>query len=227
MELTEAISQRRSVRAFKPTPVPLKILRDILEKACRAPSGSNTQPWGFAIATGKKLEEIKQGFSARLNDPLKIDFPMLDHYPDPYDSRRRDLAKTMLDIQGIAREDKERRTRWLLEGLNLFGAPAAIYLYIDRGLYTDGKTVNVWPFFDLGMVAENILLLATAQGLGTVLQLQAVMHSDVLRKVLEIPDSKLIFVGMAIGYPDWESPINQLRTGRLPLDEVTKWHGFE
>lgn len=227
MELTEAINQRRSIRAFKSTPVPRDILKDILEKACRAPSGINMQPWGFVVATGKKLEEIKRGFSARLDDLPSTDVPTLGQFPDPYDGRRRELHKSMLDIQGIAREDREGRKNWRLKALNLFGAPTAIYLYMDRGMYTDGTIVNAWPFYDLGAVTENILLLATARGLGTVVLMQAVFYPDILRKVLAIPDSKLIFVGIAIGYADGESPINQLRTGRIPLDEAARWQGFE
>jgi nitroreductase len=70
------------------------------------------------------------------------------------------------------------------------------------------------------------MLLAPGYGLGTIPEIQAVLYPDVLRKTLEIPDSKLIVLGIAIGYPDWDEPVNQLRSEREPLDTVTTWYGF-
>jgi nitroreductase len=77
------------------------------------------------------------------------------------------------------------------------------------------------------MVAENIILLAAKYGLGTVPEIQAVFYPEVLRKMLAIPESKLIVLGIAIGYPDWDDPVNKFRSERDPLDEVIRWHGFE
>jgi nitroreductase len=76
------------------------------------------------------------------------------------------------------------------------------------------------------MVVENIMLLATKYGLGTILQAQAVVHPDVLRKILAIPESKLLVIGLAIGYPDLSSPLSNMHTAREPLDRVTQWYGF-
>ena len=71
------------------------------------------------------------------------------------------------------------------------------------------------------------MLLAGQYGLGTIPQIQAVDYPDILRKVLGIPDSKLIVLGIAIGYPDWEDPVNQFRSEREPLDNITTWYGFD
>jgi nitroreductase len=87
--------------------------------------------------------------------------------------------------------------------------------------------LNIWPVFDCGLVAENIMLLATRYGLGTIAQIQAVVYPDVLRKVLGIPDSKVIVLGIAVGYPDWDDPVNQFRSEREPLDNVSTWYGFD
>jgi len=167
MDIVEAIQQRKSIRAFKPDPVPKEILKEILDLALRAPSWANTQP------------------------------------------------------------DKEKRRWWLLQGLKLFGAPCVIYIVIDCSFHIQGNGLNIWPIFDCGLVAENIMLLATKYGLGTIAQIQAVVYPDVLRKVLEIPDSKLIVLGIAVGYPDRDDPVNQLRSEREPLDNVSTWHGFD
>jgi len=229
MDIVEAVNQRKSIRAFKADPVPKETLKKIMELALRAPSWANTQPWEFAIVTGKKLDEIRQAFveKAAAAEEDNSDIPRPREFPQPYDTRRRTIGRKVLELKGISREDKEKRKWWLLQGLRLFEAPCVIYIYIDRSFYRQGDTLNIWPVFDCGLVAENIMLLATEYGLGTIAQIQAVVHPDVLRKVLGIPDSKVIVLGIAVGYPDWDDPVNQLHSEREALDNVTTWHGFD
>ena len=228
MDIVEAINQRKSIRAFKSDPVPKEILKEIMELALRAPSYDNTQPWEFAVATGKKLEGIRQAFVERMAaEEPNPDIPLVPDFPQPYDTRRRVLGRKIFKLKGIRREDKERRLWWLLQGLSSFEAPCIVYIYIDRSFYQQGNAVNVWPVFDCGLVAENVMLLTTSYGLGTVAQIQAVLYPDVLRKVLGIPDSKLIVLGIAVGYPDREDPVNKLRSEREPLDTVSTWYGFD
>jgi len=229
VDIDQAIEQRKSIRAFKSDPVPKAKLKEIMELALRAPSWGDTQPWEFAIVTGKKLEEIRQAFvekaaAAQEDNP---DIPRPREFPQPYDTRYRALGRKVLELKGISREDKEKRMRWILQGLRLFEAPCVIYIYIDRSFYLQGDRLNVWPVFDCGLVTENIMLLATSHGLGPVAQIQAVLYPDVLRKVLGILDSKLIVLGIAVGYPDWDDPVNQLRSEREPLDNISTWYGFD
>jgi len=229
MDIVEAIHQRKSIRAFKSDPVPQEILKEIMELALRAPSWANTQPWEFAIVTGKKLEEIRQAFVEKAAKAAEDnpDIPRPREFPQPYDTRRRAVGRKVLELKGISREDKEKRTWWLLQGLRLFEAPCVIYIYVDRSFYRQGDGLNIWPVFDCGLVAENIMLLATKYGLGTIPQIQAVAYPDVLRKVLGIPDSKVIVLGIAVGYPDRDDPVNQLRSEREPLDNISTWYGFD
>jgi nitroreductase len=228
MDIVEVIKERKSIRAFKSDPVPKAILAEIMELALRAPSWGNTQPWEFAIVTGEKLEEIRQAFVKKAApEEDNPDIPRPREFPEPYDTRRRVLGRKVLELKGISREDKEKRKWWVLQGLRLFEAPCVIYICIDRCFYQQGDRVNVWPVFDCGLVAENMMLLATQYGLGTIAQIQAVAYPDVLRKVLGIPDSKLIVLGIAVGYPDWNDPVNQLRSEREPLDNVGTWYGFD
>ncbi|TET42243.1 MAG: nitroreductase [Dehalococcoidia bacterium] len=227
MDIVEAIQQRKSTRAFKPDPAPQEILREIMELALRAPSWANTQPWEFAIVAGKKLEEIRHAFVEKAEEEHNPDIPRPREFPEPYDTRRRVLGRKVLELKEIQREDKEKRRWWLLQGLRLFEAPCVIYIYIDRSFYLQGDGLNIWPIFDCGLVAENIMLLATKYGLGTIAQIQAVVYPDVLRKLLGIPDSKLIVLGIAVGYPDRDDPVNQLRSEREPLDNVSTWYGFD
>ena len=227
MDISEAIRQRRSIRAFKPDAVPQEILKEIMELALRAPSWANTQPWEFAIVSGEKLEEIRQAYTEKAEEQGDSDLAPPAGFPEPFNTRRRNLGLKVFEIKEIRRDDRERRKWWQLQGLRLFEAPGVIYILVDRSLYLQGDSLNVWPLFDCGLVAENIMLLATKYGLGTIAQIQAAHYPDVLRKVLEIPDSKLIVLGISIGYPDQDDPINQLRSERDPLDKVTKWYGFD
>ncbi|MFC1870490.1 nitroreductase [Chloroflexota bacterium] len=227
LDIVEAIQQRRSVRAFKPATVPQEILREIMELALRAPSWANTQPWEFAIVGGKKLEEIRQAYIEKAEEPANRDIASPLDYPEPYDARRRTLGRKILEMKGIGRNDTEKKRWWQLQGLLLFEAPTVIYIYIDRSWHLQDDRLNVWPLFDCGLVAANIMLLATGYGLGTIPQAQAVNHPDTLRMILGIPDDKLIVLGIAIGYPDWDDPINQFRSEREPGDKVTRWYGFD
>jgi nitroreductase len=228
MDIVEVINQRKSIRAFKSDPVPKAILKEIMELALRAPSYDDTQPWEFAIATGTKLKEIRQAYveKAAAEEP-NPDIPLVPGFPEPYDTRRRVLGRKIFELKGIPREDREKRLWWRLRGLRSFEAPCLIYVYIDRSFYLEGGKLNIWPVFDCGLVVENIMLLATGYELGTVAQIQAVLYPDVLRKVLGIPDSKLMVVGIAVGYPDWNDPVNRLGSEREPLDNVSTWHGFD
>jgi len=229
MDIVEAIRQRRSVRGYKQEDVPEDILREIIETAQRAPSWANTQPWEFAIVRGEKLEAIRGAFveKTREAEPTNPDLAAPKGFPEPFDGRRRSVGRKLFEIMGIEREDREKRIWWGLQGLRLFDAPVVIYIYTDRSFYSQEEGLNVWPVFDCGLVAENIMLLAVEQGLGTIPAIQAVMYPDVIREILGIPESKLIVLGIAIGYPEQQSTVNQFYSEREPLDAVTRWYGFD
>jgi len=221
MDVVEAIRERKSVRAFKPNPVSLDMLRQIVEQALRAPSWANTQPWEFAIVTGKPLEEIQKGFLARGEQEPRSEVARPYEFPEPYLSR----------IQALAPKNwtptKENMDFRRIQNFRNYGAPAVIYLLVDRTMFYQSKGINVWSLYDCGSVVQNIMLLATNYGLGTVAQAQSVIYPDIIRKVVEIPESKLIALGIAIGYPDLDIPVTQSRTQREPLDDVAKWYGFD
>ncbi len=223
MDIVEAINKRKSIRAFKPDPVPQAILKEIMELALRAPSWGNSQPWDFVIATGSKLEEIKQGFTEKAGQESMPDVARPQEFPEPYGSRRRPLTNKPPEATEVRRENIDRRVR----NPRLYGAPCVIYICTGRSFYFQSKGINAWPIFDCGLVAENIMLLATSYGLGTIALAQAVTYPDVIRKVLGVPDSLLIVLGIAIGYPDWDDSVNQRRSVREPVSQVVKWYGFD
>ncbi|MFC1873706.1 nitroreductase [Chloroflexota bacterium] len=229
MDITEAVEQRRSIRAFKSDTVPKKVLEELMKQALRAPSWANTQPWEFAIVGGEQVKKIGQAYVERVEaeELRNTDLARPLGYPEPYDTRRRSNGRGLFEVMGLQREDTERRRLWSLQGLKFFGAPNIIIIYIERAFYLQSDGVNIWPIFDCGIVAQSIMLLAQEYGLGTIPEIQAVAYPDVLREVLGIPDTKLIVLGLAIGYPDWDNPVNQFRSSREPLANVVKWCGFD
>jgi nitroreductase len=221
MDVVEAIRERKSVRAFKPDSVSQELLKQIVEQALRAPSWANTQPWEFVIVTGKQLEEIKKCFLERGEQEPQNEVARPYEFPEPYLSR----------IQALAPKGwtptKENMDFRRIQNFKNYGAPAMIYLLVDRTMFYQSKGINVWSLYDCGSVVQNIMLLATHYGLGTVAQAQSVIYPDIIRKVVEIPKTKLIALGIAIGYPDWDNPVIQSRTQRESLSDVVKWYGFE
>jgi len=226
MDIVDLIRQRRSIRAFRPDPVPREVLNKIAELALRAPSWANTQPWELAIVSGTKLESIKEAFSTQHGVTALPDFPGPQGFPDTYKTRFQNLAAK---LSKAAQKDRRasRTGEWYLQGPRLYGAPAAIYILIDRDFFEQPGGPNVWPVFDCGLLAQSIMLLATEHGLGTIVQAQAAHYPNVLRQQLNIPDSKLVLVGIAIGYPDWDNAINDFRSDRESMENVVRWYGFD
>ncbi len=221
MELSKAIQERKSCRAFKPDPVSLETLRKIMGPALKAPSWANTQPWEFAVATGKPLKEIEEGFVARGIDETHSEVPRPFEFPEPFLGR----------VMALQPEDRKEMTpnemkEWMNLNSRHYGAPACIYLLIRKNFYFQSGGINSWSLYDCGSCVQNLMLLAVEEGLATVAQAQAVIYPDIIRKTLGIPEDRLIALGIAIGYPDENAAGSAGRTSREPLDKVAKYHGF-
>jgi len=222
MDVIEAIRTRKSIRGYKPDPVPKEVLRDIIDIATWAPSSMNTQTWEVTIVAGEALDNIKRGnlemmASGTLPSP---DMPR-DAFEGIYRQRQVDLAIQIFQLMGIAREDKEKRAEWMQRGFRFFDAPAAIILSADRSLDES------WTLFDIGTISQTICLAALNHGLGTCIEGQGVMYPEVVKKYTGIPESKRIIICIAVGYPDWDFPANKLESKREPVESVTTWCGFD
>lgn len=223
MDIVEAITMRKSIRAYKPDPVPKDVLERILELASRAPSAMNTQPWEFAVLSGEVLNNVSQANLELLRSGVP---PEPEHvvtsWPREslYRQRQVDLAKQLFRLMDIPREDTDRRAKWLERGFRYFDAPAAIIVFVDRCLSESG------PLLDIGALIQNICLVALDFGLGTCIEDQGVAYPEVLRKYARIPNSKRIIAAIAIGYPDPDFPANKVHSGREPIQNVTTWLGF-
>ena len=220
MDIIEAIRSRKSIRGYKPDPVPKEVLREILEIATRAPSGLNIQPWEITVVTGKVLDNIRQGniemlysgVTANRDIPARL-------FEGKYRERQVGLAIELFKLMGIAREDKVKRAEWMQRGFRFFDAPAALFLSIDKSL---GEFM---PLMDIGSIMQTICLTALHYGLGTCIEDQGIIFPEVVRKFTDIPETKRIIICIAIGYPDWDFPANKVESAREPLDNIVTWCG--
>jgi nitroreductase len=223
MDVIEAIEQRKSIRAFKPDPVPREILTRILQVALRAPSTDNTQPWEFAAVTGKPLDELKQALSQSMGMPGEftpdIPFPVLSYRP-PYLDRSKRQGRKVFEAMGIARDDWPKRMEWYNYMARFMDAPVGLIVYVERYL-------GAYAILDTGLFLENLMLAALTHGLGTCTQMAPVLHPEILRQKLNIPESKLIICAVAIGYPQEDAPVNQVHSEREPLETFATWYGFD
>lgn len=221
MDTIEAIEGRRSVRAFKRDPVPKDVLEKIMKAALRAPSWENTQPWEFAVLSPGKLNELRLAVVEKMKTGQKpnLDIPW-PRFAGPHKVREKALGEDVRKALGLSKEDPEGLKNWWFSMTQFFNAPNAVIAYIDRSL-------GEWSILDTGLALENLMIAAWHHGVGTCVMSAAVIYPDVLHQLLNIPDSKRMIVGLAVGYPDFDSPRATFRTGREQLDTLVTWHGFD
>ena len=212
----EAIVSRRSVRAYLPDPVNDETIRDILNVAARAPSGTNMQPWKVYVTKGQRKKAIAD---AILNSGIRAEKAVWDeykYYPDqffePYLARRRAVGFALYGALGIGRRDVERMRAQHDRNFVFFDAAVGLIFTIDRRL-------NMGSWVDYGMFLQSIMIAARGRGLHTCPQAAFAPYHRQIRPVLGIPDEEIVVCGMALGYEDETKPENSLRTERADLEE--------
>ena len=215
MDVTTAVEKRKSIRGFIPRSVDDAQLSELLQKAARAPSGGNVQPWRIYVVNGERMDDFKNHLA---------DFSLSEsEYPiyppklqEPYRTNRFELGEEMYALLGISREDKVARLANMSKNYDFFGAPAAFFCFIDRSM-------GAAQWSDLGMFLQTFMLLAEEAGLGTCPQEAWAMHHQAVTEFVSAPENEMLFCGMSIGYPDWEQPVNALQSKRMPLDQWCTW----
>lgn len=219
MNVTEALKARISIRAFKPDPIPAALVRDILDVARFAPSGGNLQPWKVIAVAGGERDAVVALAKANLPG-AEDDRPV---YPanlwEPYRSRRYKLGEDMYETLGISRENKAGRLMHLARNFEFFGAPVGLFFVIEKAM-GHGQWAHV------GMFMQSVALAATERGLGTCMQEAWARMRLPLAKHFALPDTELIYCGMALGYTDTTNPVNTLRSDRASVDEIASFRGF-
>lgn len=219
----DVVNGRRSIRGFKPDPVPRALIEEILALAMRTPSSLNTQPWNFTVLTGEPLDRIRQGNTERnlAGVPHSREFRLGEEYAGVHRERQIEIAKQLFGAMDIAREDKAKRHDWVLRGFRQFDAPVSIVVTYDRVLLGS----DIAPF-DCGAVTTALVNAAWSRGLGCVINSQGIMQSPVVREHAGIPDDQVIQTCVAMGWPDDTFPANAVVSRRKPVGEAARFVGF-
>jgi nitroreductase len=215
--VSEAIATRKTIRAFKPDPVPRATIEEILTRAMRAPSGGNLQPWRVYVLLGAARDALVGRVAEVRKDHPMGSAPEYHVYPpkltEPYRTRRFRIGEAMYATMAIPREDKAARLEFFAGNWDFFGARCGLIFTMDRQMQ-EGQ----WA--DLGMFMENIMLLARERGLHTCPQEAWAVFHETIREYLSVPANEMIFCGMAIGHADDTAPVNSLHSERAPLSEI-------
>ena len=212
MDLETAIRGRRSIRVFTPDTVPEQTIVDILDLARWAPSWANTQGWNVFVVTGGTLERMKGAFRERWAANAERSFEIARPRPDwpP------ELAARMKQL--IAARAPSSQAGPPTPGItDFFGAPCLLLLAIDERLEPE------YACFDAGLLVQTICLAAHAKGLGTCIMAMAVGYPDVLHAFVPAAAGKRFVVGVAVGVPDLESPVNRFDRQRAALTELVSF----
>ncbi|MCJ9428617.1 nitroreductase [Kordiimonas marina] len=221
--VTEAVRGRHSIRAFKDTPVPLEVVREILDIARYAPSGGNLQPWIVHALTGDALSDLLGRVFKVLSENPMGEGGDYSPYPEalwePYRSRRFKNGEDLYATIGIGRDNKPARLMQFSRNFGFFGAPVGLFFCIDRGM---GRP----QWAHMGMFMQTVMLLAQERGLATCAQEAWSVLPKTVGDFLKLPEDQMLYAGMALGYADEDAPINSLRTDRVEVDDFTSFHGF-
>jgi nitroreductase len=215
LDVYEAVRTRRAVRGFTDEPVPREALERVLSAAACSPSGSNIQPWNIYVVTGAPLAQLKKLATERVAAGDPWDEREYEMYPpamkSPYAERRSAFGRDRYSALGIDREDWEARQRAAIANWDCFGAPAALFCYIDRGL---GRP----QWSDVGMYLQTVMLLLRAEGLHSCPQMAWSQVRKTVAEIVSPPEALMLFCGMSIGYED--AGVDFVRNARAPLEET-------
>ncbi|MFN0097024.1 MAG: nitroreductase family protein [Dehalococcoidia bacterium] len=217
------VFERRSIRGYRPDPVPQELIQEVIGIAKRAPSSMNTQPWHFHVVTGEPLKRIREGNVARSLAGAPPSREIVGHgaYQGAHRDRQKAIAVDLFAAMGIAWEDKDRRQDWVVRGYRQFDAPVSVVVTVDRTLEHSPTA-----YFDCGAATYGLVLAAWSRGLGTVINGQGITHSAVVREHVAIPEDEVIVVCVALGFPDETFAANDVQATREPDDGVVAFHGF-
>ena len=216
MDVVDAVHRRSSIRQFLPDPVDDDTIRALLADASRAPSGGNVQPWRIYVVNGPSMARLREFLPTQ----PPVEAPEYDIYPkgltEPYRTARFELGEMMYATLGIAREDKAGRLAQFAHNGDFFGAPAALFCFVDRQMGPP-------QWSDLGMFLQTFMLLATDRGLATCAQEYWSVRHGAITSFVGAPENEMLFCGVSLGHADPAAPVNALQAKRLPVEEFTRF----
>ncbi|MFN3989072.1 MAG: nitroreductase [Erythrobacter sp.] len=220
MNVTQAVTTRRSVRAFLDKPVPYEVIRRVMDTARWAPSGCNYQPWQAAILTGKALADFRALIADKPMGQLEYSWDAPGAHPE-YKARLGCVSAKMFEAMGIARDDGQARMAAMLRNKTNFDAPALLLCYFPKFMLEP-------QWSDTGMWLQTIALLLREEGLDSCFQEFMAFYAKEVREFLGLDaDETMFFCGMAIGYRDPDAPVNNFERERVPLENQVRFLGWD
>jgi nitroreductase len=213
--LFEAMYTARSLRHFKPDPVPQELITKVLDAAIRASSGGNTQHWSFVVV---RDAEVKRQLAALYRKASDYAMAIYSTRPKPAhlsDEQYRQfftnsaylwdhLAESpVILIACLAKREPPERA----------SLPEVVQARYDAHLANTLRLSgsSIYP------AIQNIILACRGFGLGTVITTNHILYEDEVKAVLGIPDNVATYALMPIGYPTRKyGPLT-----RKPVSEVT------
>lgn len=173
MDFFEVISARRSIRKFKPDSIPREEILRILDAASWAPSALNLQPWEFLVVSGETKKMLGSSYGKIVDDYTKD----WDETPNKAFMPRQEFVQ-------------------FANGYG--GAPVVIVVLTEA--HSDPKYRKAF-LESTSAAMENMLLAATATGLGGCWMTGPLEDEKYLHKALAIPDDREIVAITPLGYP--------------------------
>ena len=217
MDLMEILRERKSIRAFKKDGVPREKVEEVLSLAMHAPSAINLQPWEVTVVMDEERRRLSRSLLKAYGEKQIFCSPgNVKPLPKAFTARGVESFEAMkpyLDEMG------SDFNRYINEGsCNFYGAPVAIIMCLDDS-FSKARLV------DMGAFLGYLVLAAHSLGLWTCPIGLITAYEDEVREALNIPEEKSVVIGVALGYPDWESPINRFTSPREDVRKVTRWIG--
>ena len=214
MDLLKTIEERRSTRAFLERPVEHEKIETLIRFATYAPSAINLQPYELTIVSGEEKQRLSRLLVKRMKEQnISCGPGAKSPLPEHFVERERGLLNTILPNL----PEQTSFQDFINEGsCNFYGAPTAIIVTIDQ-VFSSARLT------DIGVLVGYLVLTAHALGLGTCPIGLITAFDDDIKESLSIRDEKQVVIGVAVGYPDTDSPINRSRSDRVPLDDLVRW----
>ena len=219
MNIIEALTQRKSVRAFQSKEVSREKIIRVLQAARHAPSGTNAQPWQVAVVTGTKKDELTQAMEAAFRkdgiNPMDYTYYPLE-WKEPYKKRRVSCGAQLYSALKIERRDRAGRIEQWIANYRAFGAPAILFFFLD-------SVIKKGSFLDYGMFIQSVMLAALEEDLATCPQAALGQYPALIKEALGYSQDTILICGMALGYEDKNAPVNSYRTPREEVETFTKF----
>ena len=214
MDVTEAMRLQRTIRAFKPDPVPDDVIREVIELATLAPSNGNTQPWNIAVASGATKDQVKAAIRAEIESGVKP-YPVFPPggrgLHGVYKERQRACGFKYYESMDVALDDMPGRQALSMRNFDFFGAPHAAFLSYP-------ETMHRANAIDIGIFLQSLMLLFVERGILGCPQGALATYPGPVKEILPIPDENAILCGFSFGYPDYDAQINSAKMDREPFE---------